>query len=281
MPIIVENNPSNAELFTSVTGSSSHVVGSLEELKRTLADAARRVRDRPRPRRRPRGVGRAGRHAPGHPAGDERHPDPPPRGHQRARRSAALRHARGGRGARPDRPRLRRRPRQAGLAGAQRSGRAGRLGSARPARHRLLSEGRGRQDHPGCEPGDRAVGEGQEPGLRRRPRPRFRRHRDHPPADPRPHDRGRRPLRERSRVQRPRAAAHPAQHRHLGAGGAGAARRQGLHPRRPGRPDPEHAQGQLRLRHRRHRADVRRVRAAGLRRDRPAPAGHHPWTCRR
>ena len=38
MPIIVENNPSNAELFTSVTGSSSHVVGSLEELKRTLAD---------------------------------------------------------------------------------------------------------------------------------------------------------------------------------------------------------------------------------------------------
>ena len=38
MPIIVENNPSNAELFTSVTGSASHVVGSLEELKRTLAD---------------------------------------------------------------------------------------------------------------------------------------------------------------------------------------------------------------------------------------------------
>ena len=39
MPIIVENNPSNAELFTSVTGSSSRVVDSLEELKRTLADA--------------------------------------------------------------------------------------------------------------------------------------------------------------------------------------------------------------------------------------------------
>ena len=39
MPIIVENNPSNAELFTSVTGSSSHVVPSLEELKRTLADS--------------------------------------------------------------------------------------------------------------------------------------------------------------------------------------------------------------------------------------------------
>ncbi len=38
MPIIVENNPSNAELFTSVTGASSQVVGSLEELKRTLAD---------------------------------------------------------------------------------------------------------------------------------------------------------------------------------------------------------------------------------------------------
>lgn len=38
MPIIVESNPSNAELFTSVTGPSSQVVGSLEELKRTLSD---------------------------------------------------------------------------------------------------------------------------------------------------------------------------------------------------------------------------------------------------
>ena len=37
MPIIVESNPSNAELFTSVTGSSSHVVATLEELKRTLS----------------------------------------------------------------------------------------------------------------------------------------------------------------------------------------------------------------------------------------------------
>ena len=39
MPIIVENNPSNAELFTSVTGPSSQVVGSLEELKHTLSSA--------------------------------------------------------------------------------------------------------------------------------------------------------------------------------------------------------------------------------------------------
>ena len=39
MPIIVENNPSNAELFTSVTGASSQVVGSLEELKHTLSSA--------------------------------------------------------------------------------------------------------------------------------------------------------------------------------------------------------------------------------------------------
>jgi pilus assembly protein CpaE len=37
MPIIVESNPANAELFTSVTGSSSSVVPSLEELKQKLA----------------------------------------------------------------------------------------------------------------------------------------------------------------------------------------------------------------------------------------------------
>lgn len=36
MPIIVESNPTNAELFTSATGPSSHVVESLDELKRTL-----------------------------------------------------------------------------------------------------------------------------------------------------------------------------------------------------------------------------------------------------
>jgi len=36
MPIIVESNPSNAELFTSVTGSSSVVVETLDELKRKL-----------------------------------------------------------------------------------------------------------------------------------------------------------------------------------------------------------------------------------------------------
>ncbi len=40
MPIIVENNPSNAELFTSVTGADSEVVGSLDELKRNLAGKA-------------------------------------------------------------------------------------------------------------------------------------------------------------------------------------------------------------------------------------------------
>ena len=34
MPIIVESNPSNAELFTSVTGTGSHVVENLEGLKR-------------------------------------------------------------------------------------------------------------------------------------------------------------------------------------------------------------------------------------------------------
>lgn len=36
MPIIVESNPSNAELFTSVTGPSSTVVETLDELKRSL-----------------------------------------------------------------------------------------------------------------------------------------------------------------------------------------------------------------------------------------------------
>jgi len=40
MPIIVESNPGNAELFTTVTGSSSVVVESLDELKRQLHDAA-------------------------------------------------------------------------------------------------------------------------------------------------------------------------------------------------------------------------------------------------
>ena len=39
MPIIVESNPGNAELFTSVTGSASQVVASLEELKHTLGSA--------------------------------------------------------------------------------------------------------------------------------------------------------------------------------------------------------------------------------------------------
>lgn len=37
MPILVESNPSNAELFTSVTGPSSTVVPTLDELKRTLS----------------------------------------------------------------------------------------------------------------------------------------------------------------------------------------------------------------------------------------------------
>lgn len=40
MPIIVEINPANAELFISVTGPDSEVVGSLDELKRTLAGKA-------------------------------------------------------------------------------------------------------------------------------------------------------------------------------------------------------------------------------------------------
>ena len=37
MPIIVESNPGNAELFTSVTGSGSRVVDNLEGLKQTLS----------------------------------------------------------------------------------------------------------------------------------------------------------------------------------------------------------------------------------------------------
>src|SRR5689334_1331962 len=39
MPIIVENSRANADLFTSVTGTDSQVVGSLEELKRFLAES--------------------------------------------------------------------------------------------------------------------------------------------------------------------------------------------------------------------------------------------------
>lgn len=39
MPIIVENNPANAELFSSVTGTGSRVVNNLEELKSSLVGA--------------------------------------------------------------------------------------------------------------------------------------------------------------------------------------------------------------------------------------------------
>jgi pilus assembly protein CpaE len=39
MPIIVESSRSNADLFTSVTGADSVVVGNLEELKRLLAES--------------------------------------------------------------------------------------------------------------------------------------------------------------------------------------------------------------------------------------------------
>ena len=39
MPIVVENNRANADLFTSVTGPDSLVVGSLEELKRSLSES--------------------------------------------------------------------------------------------------------------------------------------------------------------------------------------------------------------------------------------------------
>lgn len=39
MPIIVESNESNADLFLQVTGAESRVVVSLEELKRTLSDS--------------------------------------------------------------------------------------------------------------------------------------------------------------------------------------------------------------------------------------------------
>src|SRR4051794_12976454 len=39
MPIIVESSRANADLFTSVTGSDSEVVGNLEELKRLLSES--------------------------------------------------------------------------------------------------------------------------------------------------------------------------------------------------------------------------------------------------
>lgn len=39
MPLIVESNPSNADLYTSVSGNQSLVVGNLEELKRSLAES--------------------------------------------------------------------------------------------------------------------------------------------------------------------------------------------------------------------------------------------------
>lgn len=40
MPIIVESNTSNAELFLSVSGSGTKIVGSLEDLRRTLAEVS-------------------------------------------------------------------------------------------------------------------------------------------------------------------------------------------------------------------------------------------------
>src|SRR5919107_2466473 len=39
MPIIVESSRANADLFTSVTGTNSAVVGNLEELKRSLSES--------------------------------------------------------------------------------------------------------------------------------------------------------------------------------------------------------------------------------------------------
>src|SRR3954453_10656015 len=39
MPIIVENSRTNSDLFTTVTGANTQVVGNLEELKRLLADS--------------------------------------------------------------------------------------------------------------------------------------------------------------------------------------------------------------------------------------------------
>src|SRR3954449_12323117 len=39
MPIIVENSRTNSDLFTTVTGSDTQVVGNLEELKRLLAES--------------------------------------------------------------------------------------------------------------------------------------------------------------------------------------------------------------------------------------------------
>src|SRR4051794_1269666 len=39
MPILVESSRANADLFTSVTGSDSEVVGNLEDLKRLLTES--------------------------------------------------------------------------------------------------------------------------------------------------------------------------------------------------------------------------------------------------
>src|SRR3954451_25449821 len=39
MPIIVENSRTNSDLFTTVTGDNTQVVGNLEELKRLLSES--------------------------------------------------------------------------------------------------------------------------------------------------------------------------------------------------------------------------------------------------
>ena len=121
MPIIVESNRSNADLFLSVTGADSRTSSATSRSSSgSLAESPDEYAIVLGSRRRPRGRRRARRHPPGHPAGGQRHPDAPPGGHQRARRGAALRHARGRRGARPDRARRGGQARPAGLAGAQR-----------------------------------------------------------------------------------------------------------------------------------------------------------------
>ncbi len=277
MPIIVENNTSQRRALLSVSGpgtTSSPTPGRAAARDR---GGPRRARRRPRPQGRPRGGGVAGRQPAGDPPGGQRHPDAPPRGHLRAGRGTALGDARGRRGARPDRPGRGDPPRAPGLPRRHRPAHGRGLRPGRQADHRLLAQGRGRQDHDRREPRRRPGGP-RRPGLPGRPRPRLRGHRDHPPALPGPDHRRRGGPGGRPGLLRARAAAHPAPSRLLHAGGPGPARRQGLHPRVADLPHPGGPQGQLRLRRGGHLTGLRRARAPGLRRDRRAAARSPPST---
>ena len=210
MPIIVESNTANAELFLSVSGPGATVVPSLDELRRALAEtpdehaivlgpavdleAAAALADNlrvTRPavsvilmrRRVDTSVLAEALRSGMREVVEER--DLTGLGEAIKRAHQVYRAVTG-----PS-IRGRRQPRRARSSPSSRP----RAASARPRSRRTSRSPRRPR---------------RRPRLPGRPRPRLRRHRDHPPALPGPHDRRRGRPRERPRLLRARAAAHPA-----------------------------------------------------------------------